>query len=183
MNGMCTTSTGSSLGGSSSRSWSPRRSITVRTPWSTSAPQPSSLRPWTLSERTIAPRRVSLPSAVGRPPSSRTLRQPSHLRSRASGGNGCQLRAFERGRSRGLDPHLDEVAGRRRAGKVDRRVPARPSAKHARVGPARPLDEHLLDAADTLTVPRPGTALHALDEPLDPLALHLVGNLTRQRRR
>jgi hypothetical protein len=43
----------------------------------------------TLSARTTAPRRVSPPSLVGKPPRSRTLRQPSQTRSRVSGGNGC----------------------------------------------------------------------------------------------
>src|SRR4051794_35485756 len=182
MKGTCTTSTGSSAGGSSSRSWSPRSSITVRTPWSTSARQPASVSWWTLSARTIEPRRVSPPSAVGRPPSSRTLRQPSQVRSR-SGGNGGELLAFERGRRRGLDRHRHERSRLGRALEVDRRVPTRAPAQDVGVGAARSLDQHLLDATDALAVARLGATLDDLDQALDPLALHLFGELTVHRRR
>ena len=44
-----------SAGGSSARSWSPRRSITLRMPWSTRACHPLSLNCRTLSARTTAP--------------------------------------------------------------------------------------------------------------------------------
>src|SRR4051794_19048842 len=176
MNGTCTTSTGSSAGGSSSRSWSPRRSITVRTPWSTSACQPASDNWWTLSARTIEPRRVSPPSAVGSPPSSRTLRQPSQVSSRLSG-NGGELGALERRRGGGLDRDRHELPGLGRAAEVDGRVAPRAAPQHGRVRAARALDEHLLDPTDALAVARLGDSLDDLDQALDPLALHVLGEL------
>src|SRR3954462_3432248 len=182
MKGTCTTSTGSSAGGSSSRSWSPRRSITVRTPWSTSARQPASVSWWTLSARTIEPRRVSPPSAVGRPPSSRTFRQPSQMRSRLDG-NGGELRALERGRGGGVDRDRHELTRLGRAAEVDRRVTPRAAAQDVGVGAARALDQHLLDAADPLAVASFGTALDDLDQALDPLALDFFGELTVHRGR
>ncbi len=45
------------------------------------------------------------------------------------------------------------------------------------IGAARPLDEHLLDPADALGVPLGGDALDGVDEPLDPLALDVLGHL------
>ena len=73
--------------------------------------------------------------------------------------------------------------GDRRAGEVHRRVAARAAAQERGIGPARPLDEHLLDAADPLGVPRGGDALHDLDQALDALALDLLGHLVGHRRR
>src|SRR5580765_2238517 len=181
MNGTCTTSTGSSAGGSSARSWSPRRSITVRSPWSTSACQPAWLSCWTSSARTIAPKRVSPPPAVGRPPSSRTLRQPSQVRSR-SGRNCCELGAFERGRRGGLDRDRHQLPGLRSAGEVDGRVAAGAAAQDVGVGTARAFDEHLLDTADALAVASLGDTLDDLDQPLDPIALDLLRHLLVHRR-
>src|SRR4051794_4773403 len=181
MNGTCTTSTGSSAGGSSSRSWSPRRSITVRTPWSTSACQPASDSWWTLSARTIEPRRVSPPSAVGSPPSSRTFRQPSQVRSRL-GGNGSELGALERGRGGGLDRDRHELPGLGGAAEVDGGVASRPPAQDRRVGAARALDQHFLDPPDTFAVARLCNALDDVDQALDPLALHVLGELSVHRR-
>src|SRR5687768_11216984 len=72
--------------GSGSRSTSAgvRRSITVRTPWATSAARPPSFRRQSWSERTSAPRRTRLPSAVVSPPRSRTLRHASHASARVA---------------------------------------------------------------------------------------------------
>ena len=47
----------------------------------------------------------------------------------------------------------------------------------------RPLDEHLLDPADARLVPLARDRLHDVDEPLDPFALHLVGDLVGHRGR
>ncbi len=90
------------------------------------------------------------------------------------------LAPTEGGRGRLLDQHVDELAGACLAGEVDRRVPARPPAQHRLVGPRRPLDEHLLDAADPLGVPLRREPLGQLDEPLQPLDLDLVGDLPGQ---
>ena len=78
---------------------------------------------------------------------------------------------------------VDELAGCGVAGEVHRRVAARAAAQERRIGPARALDEHLLDAADTLVVAPRAHALDELDESLDPLELHLVRNLIGHRRR
>src|SRR4051812_36132477 len=180
MKGTCTTSTSSSAGGSPSRSWSPRRSITVRTRGSTSPRQPASDSWWTLSARTIEPRRVSPPSAIDRPPSSRTLRQPSQVRSRL-GGNGGELGALERRRGGGLDRHRHELSRLGGAAEVDGRVASRAPAQDGSVGAARALDEHFLDPPDTLAVARLGGALDDLDLALDPLALHILGELSVHR--
>ena len=60
------------------------------------------------------------------------------------------------------------------AGEVGGRVAPRAAAEERRVGAARPLDEHLLDAADTLRVALGGDALDDLDEALDALALDVL---------
>ena len=63
---------------------------------------------------------------------------------------------------------------------VLRRVRPRRSA---RVGPARPLDEHLLDPSDPLGIALGRDALDDLDQPLEPLVLHGLGHLVGHRRR
>src|SRR5687768_4804498 len=72
--------------GSGSRSTSAgvRRSITVRTPWATSAARPPSFRRQSWSERTSAARRTRRPSVVVSPPRSRTLRHASHASARVA---------------------------------------------------------------------------------------------------
>ena len=67
-------------------------------------------------------------------------------------------------------------------GEVHGRVAPRAAAQERRVGAARAFDEHLLDAPDALLVALAGDALHDLDEPLDAVALHLVGDLIGHRR-
>src|SRR5437764_3981817 len=173
MNGTWRTSTGSSPGGSSSRSWSPRRSITVRIPYATSASQPAGESCPTLSARTTEPNLVSAPSPVGWPPRSRTFRQPSQMSSRLRC-NCCELDASE-GRRRGvLDPDLHQLARCRRAGEDDRRVAARAAAQDRWIGAARALDEHFLDTAHPLAVACFRDVLHALDAPPDRPALALL---------
>src|SRR5438552_11232501 len=181
MKGTWRTSTGTSAGGSSARSWSPRRSITVRMPWSTSACHPLSLNCRTLSARTTAPYRVSPPSSVGSPPSSRTLRQPSQTRSL---GCSCgKVGPAQRRRGRACDRDRNELAGSGVAAEVDGRVSARPAAQELRLRAARAFDEHLLDHPDAPRVLFRGDPLHDVDELLDALALHVVRHLIRHRGR
>src|SRR4051794_10951304 len=180
MKGTWTTSTGSSRGGSSSRSWSPRRSTTVRTPCPTSAFQPASVSWLTLSERTMAPNFVSPPSRIGCPPRSRTLRQPSQTRSR-SGGNCSELDASERRRGCVLDLDPSQLAGSRRAGEVHGRVAAGAASEERLVGAAPSLDERVLDPADALAVAVLRHPLNDVDQTLDAVALDLVRNLVGER--
>src|SRR5207253_1898700 len=181
MKGTWRTSTGTSAGGSSARSWSPRRSITVRMPWSTSACHPLSLNCRTLSARTTAPYRVSPPSSVGNPPSSRTLRQPSQTRSL-----GCSCRKVCTGERRGGrtgDRDRNELAGSGVAAEDHRRVPAGAASQELGVRAAGTFDENLLDHPHPLRVSLRRDPLHHFDEPLDAIPLHLVGHLVGHRGR
>jgi hypothetical protein len=98
-----------------------------------------------------------------------------------AGGDGNRLRSGERRGGGGLDRHRNELSGRRGAGEVHGGVASRPPAQQRRVGPARPLDEHLFDAADAACIPLVRDALDDLDEPLDPLVLDLLRNLIGHR--
>ena len=98
-------------------------------------------------------------------------------------GTAVATRAAQRRRRRSLDRHVDEVACLRRAGEHHGRVPARAAAQERLVGPALPLDEHLLDPPDALGVALGRDALHDLDEPLEPLVLDRLGHLVGHRRR
>jgi len=64
-----------------------------------------------------------------------------------------------------------------------RLVRARPAAQDVRVGARGPLDEHLLQRPDQLLVVRVRVPLHDLDEPLESLALHVLGDLLGHARR
>src|SRR4051812_25652031 len=152
-----------------------------RTPYSAAALQPASDRRETSSARTTTPKRVSPPSSSGRPPRSRMLQHPSQRRAR-SGCNCGELGATEGRRRRAFDPDVDQVTCGGGPGEVDGRVPPRPAAQERRVRPARPLDEHLLDETYALLVAIVRDPLDDLDEPLDPLALHLLRNLIGHRR-
>src|SRR3954465_14955413 len=129
-----------------------------------------------LSARTISPKCVSPPSLVRWPPRSRTLRQPSQSRSRLRGNRG-ELLAVQGLRRGGIAGHAPQLAGLCRAGEVHRGVAPRAAAQERLVGPRRALDEHFLDAADALAIPLARDTLHALDEPLDPVALRLLRDL------
>src|SRR6266536_6100286 len=93
---------------------------------------------------------------IRRPPRSTLFPYTTLFRSRPCRGNSggdCRDRGPAKGRrGRTLDVNRDELPRSGGAGEVDRRVPARAAAKHGLVGPARPLDEHFLDAADPFAV-------------------------------
>src|SRR5436190_8506204 len=120
--------------------------------------------------------RVSSPSSVGWPPRSRTLSSPSQRRSRLRC-NGCQLDASERRRGCAFDTNVDEGARDAGPGEVDGRVPPRAPAQERGVRAARAFDEHLLDAADPLAVPRERNALDDIHEPLDASLLDVSRDL------
>ena len=101
-------------------------------------------------------------------------------RSRRDGG---REPAAQGRRGGALDQHGHELAGRGVAAEVHRRVATRPPAQHRGVGAARALHEHLLDPAHALLVPRVRASLHDVDQPLDPLALDLLGHLVGHRGR
>src|SRR5581483_587116 len=63
-----------------------------------------------------------------------------------SGGDECLLCPAERRRGRSGDRDRHQIAGVGAPVEVHRRVPASPSAKQSRVGPAGSLDEHLFRA-------------------------------------
>ncbi len=85
--------------------------------------------------------------------------------------------APQRHRRRPVDPDVDQVAGQRGAEEVHGRVPSRASAQESTIGSARPFDENLLDATDTLCVALGGDTLHCGDEPLEALMLQVLRNL------
>src|SRR5581483_11509085 len=91
--------------------------------------------------------------------------------------------AVQRRRGGAVDADVNELARLPRAGEVDRRVAPRPAPEQRRVGPARPLDEHLLGAPDPGAVAFAGDPLAVLDQALDSLALDLLGDLIRHGRR
>src|SRR5437764_5807161 len=125
-----------------------------------------------LSARTTDRQRVSVPSAVGWPPRSRTLRQPSQSRLReTSGGDGCDNAPAQSGRRRAFDQHRHKLAGLDITGEVDRRVPPRTPAQEATSVPALALDQHFLDPPDPLVVATLRDALHDIDEAFDAFAL------------
>ena len=82
-----------------------------------------------------------------------------------------------------VDPHLHEGALRRGRREQHRLVAARAAAAEAVVGAARALDQHLLESADQRLVAAPRVVLHALDQPLDALALDLLRHLLVHRGR
>src|SRR5256714_14149448 len=135
-----------------------------------------------LSARTTARSRVVRASSVGWPPSSRTLTQPSQVRTR-SGCNWYGLGPTKRRGGRAFDADVDELARPGLAGEVHGRVVPRAPAQERRVGAARALDEHLLHAADTGLVALQRDALAELDQALDPLRLNPVRHLVGHRRR
>src|SRR5256885_17100829 len=101
-----------------------------------------------LSARTTAPNRVVRPSSVGWPPSSRTLTQPSQVRTR-SGCNWYGLGPTKRRGGRAFDADVDELARPGLAGEVHGRVAPGAPAQERRVGAAPGPAEHLLPPAAT----------------------------------
>ena len=130
----------------------------------------------TLSARTIVPNRVSPPSSV------RQAAEVADVETAVPGEVAATLQRRRARRPEVVDvaPSIStstSVARRARPDEVDGRVAARSSAEERRIGPARALDEDLFDPADALAVPLEGDALDDVDEALDALLLHLVGDL------